>query len=116
MVASKSNVTARKQMALGIMSKMREHSAVLVDQADVVSTELIRAAILWHEQWYDGLEEASKHYFADNDIPGMFAVLEPLHEMVEKANMVFLSTCDFIADGSGTRDVAGDIVRPELWA
>lgn len=88
MVASKSNVTARKQIAMGIMQNMREHSATIVDQADIVSTELIRAAILWHEQWYDGLEEASKHYFADNDIPGMFAVLEPLHEMVERVSQV----------------------------
>ena len=52
-----------------------------------MSTELIRAAILWHEIWYDGLEEASKHYFADNDIPGMFEVLEPLHEMIEKVSL-----------------------------
>ena len=63
---------------------MREHSPTIVDQAELVSTELIRAAILWHEIWYDGLEEASKHYYADGNIPGMFEVLEPLHEMVEK--------------------------------
>ena len=63
---------------------MREHSAIIVDQAALVSTELIRAAILWHEIWYDGLEEASKHYFADGNIPGMFEVLEPLHELVEQ--------------------------------
>lgn len=34
--------------------------------------------------WYDGLEEASKYYFADNNIPGMLEVLQPLHEMVER--------------------------------
>ena len=63
---------------------MREHSSHIVDQAELVSTELVRAAILWHEIWYDGLEEASKHYFADGDIEGMFQVLIPLHEMVER--------------------------------
>jgi hypothetical protein len=72
------------------MAKMREHSNVIVDQAEMISTELIRAAILWHEMWYDGLEEASKYYFADQNIPGMFQVLEPLHEMVER-----VSTRDF---------------------
>jgi FKBP12-rapamycin complex-associated protein len=58
----------------------------MVVKAELVSTELIRAAILWHEMWYDGLEEASKHYFADSNIPGMFEVLEPLHELVEKVS------------------------------
>lgn len=83
-VAAKSNVSARRAVANDIMAKMREHSNVIVDQAEMVSTELIRAAILWHEMWYDGLEEASKYYFADNNIPGMLEVLSPLHEMVER--------------------------------
>ena len=30
-------------------------------QALMVSDELIRVAILWHEQWHEGLEEASRH-------------------------------------------------------
>jgi FKBP12-rapamycin binding domain len=29
-------------------------------QALLVSRELIRVAILWHEQWHEGLEEASR--------------------------------------------------------
>lgn len=87
-VASKSNVQSRKAVARSITAKMREHSPTIVDQAELVSTELIRAAILWHEIWYDGLEEASKHYYADGNIPGMFEVLEPLHEMVEKVSLI----------------------------
>jgi len=65
---------------------MRDHSATLVDQATLVSTELIRTAILWHEQWQEGLEEASKHYFGDHNPEGMFSVLEPLHEMVARVS------------------------------
>jgi serine/threonine-protein kinase mTOR len=30
------------------------------EQALLVSRELIRVAILWHEQWHEGLEEASR--------------------------------------------------------
>ena len=30
------------------------------------------------------LQEASKHYFADRNPRGMFAILEPLHELIEK--------------------------------
>ena len=32
----------------------------LIEQSLMVSHELIRVAILWHEQWHEGLEEASR--------------------------------------------------------
>jgi len=50
----------------------------------MVSEELIRVAILWHEMWHEGLEEASRLYFGDRNVEGMFAVLEPLHKSLEK--------------------------------
>ena len=59
-VTMKSNASQRSQSARGIMEKMREHSPILVDQADLVSHELIRVAVLWHELWHEGLEEASR--------------------------------------------------------
>lgn len=40
-------------------------------------------AILWHELWYEGLEEAYR-LFLDQDYDGMFGTLSPLHAMVEK--------------------------------
>ena len=49
-----------------------------------VSEELIRVAILWHELWHEGLEEASRLYFGDRNIKGMFETLEPLHRMLER--------------------------------
>lgn len=49
-------------------------------QAQLVSHELIRVAILWHE----ALEEASRLYFGEHNIEGMLKVLEPLHEMLEE--------------------------------
>ncbi|ORX99768.1 PtdIns-3-kinase tor2 [Basidiobolus meristosporus CBS 931.73] len=83
-VASKSLNASRKRAALAIMDKMRSHSAMLVEQALLVSQELIRVAILWHEMWHEGLEEASRLYFGDRSIEGMFATLEPLHQMLER--------------------------------
>lgn len=66
-VAMKSNVTRRSHSAGQIMESMRQHSPTLVEQADLVSQELIRVAVLWHELWHEGLEEASRlyvdHYF-----------------------------------------------------
>ena len=59
-VTMKSNVARRSESAGQIMEKMREHSPKLVEQADLVSHELIRVAVLWHELWHEGLEEASR--------------------------------------------------------
>jgi len=53
-------------------------------KALVVSQELIRVAILWHELWHEGLEEASRLYFTEKNPEGMIAALEPLHEMLAK--------------------------------
>ncbi|KMU76074.1 phosphatidylinositol 3-kinase tor2 [Coccidioides immitis RMSCC 3703] len=83
-VATKSNVVRRSQSAIHIMDSMRQHSPRLVEQAEVVSHELVRVAVLWHELWYDGLEEASRLYFANHNVEGMFATLAPLHDMLDK--------------------------------
>ena len=82
-VASKSSSAVRKKAALNIMDRMREHSPIIVEQALLVSHELIRVAILWHELWHEGLEEASRLYFTDHNPMGMIAFLEPLHDMLE---------------------------------
>ena len=83
-VATKSPSSVRMQAAMGIMDSVREHSPVLVDQALLVSNELIRIAILWHEMWHEGLEEASRLYFTEHNIEGMFATLGPLHDLLER--------------------------------
>lgn len=42
---------------------MSDSQSTLVEQAKLVSDELIRCAILWHEQWHEALDEASRLYF-----------------------------------------------------
>ncbi|ROV89439.1 hypothetical protein VMCG_10211 [Cytospora schulzeri] len=74
----------RSRSAAQIMDSMRQHSAKLVEQADTVSQELIRVAVLWHELWHEGLEEASRLYFVVHNIEGMFAALEPLHQLLDR--------------------------------
>ncbi|KAJ3130914.1 phosphatidylinositol kinase- protein kinase tor1 [Physocladia obscura] len=83
-VASKSQSASRMNAAVSIMDKMRTHSGVLVEQVLLVSQELIRVAILWHEMWHEGLEDASRLYFGEQNVEGMFATLEPLHQMLER--------------------------------
>ncbi|KAF9929593.1 phosphatidylinositol kinase- protein kinase tor1 [Linnemannia zychae] len=84
-VASKSPSQFRKNAALAIMDNMRVHSPVLVDQASMVSQELLRVAILWHEMWEEGLEEASTlNAQGGRNIDAMLDILEPLHRMILK--------------------------------
>jgi FKBP12-rapamycin complex-associated protein len=52
-------------------------------QAQVVSRELIRVAIIWHELWHEGLEEASRHFYTETNPDAMILALEPLHELLE---------------------------------
>ena len=44
-------------------------------QAALVSVELIRTSILWHEMWHSALEEASRMYFGAQDVEGMLQTL-----------------------------------------
>lgn len=91
-VASKSASQTRKSAANKILDSMREHSPTLVEQAKMCSEELIRVAILWHEQWYEGLEEASRLYFSERDTKGMFETLAPLHAMLERGPQTLKET------------------------
>lgn len=84
LVACKSISILRRAAAQEVVDKICQHSGVLVDQAQLVSKELIRVAILWHEMWHEALEEASRLYFGEHNIEGMLAVLDPLHIMLEE--------------------------------
>lgn len=64
-VCSYSQSVSRKKSAQLLLNQMRQHSPVLVEQALLVSHELIRVAILWNELWHEGLEEASRLYFGE---------------------------------------------------
>lgn len=65
---------------------------VCFQQAVMVSDELIRVAILWHELWHEGLEEASRLYFGERNVKGMFDTLEPLHAMLERGPQTLKET------------------------
>ncbi|KAF5285925.1 hypothetical protein FQA39_LY04386 [Lamprigera yunnana] len=91
-VASKSTSMLRRSAANKILKSMSEHSPTLVNQAVTVSEELVRVAILWHEMWHEGLEEASRLFFGEQDIKGMFDVLEPLHTVMERGPQTLKET------------------------
>ena len=90
LVALKSPREERKLAAEALMSSLKEHSKTLIEQALLVSHELIRVAILWQEEWHESLEEASQLYFERGNIQGMLDTLLPMHKMIQR-NGVFLT-------------------------
>jgi FKBP12-rapamycin complex-associated protein len=91
-VATKSNSIRRRNAANSILKSMSEHSPTLVSQAMMASEELIRVAILWHEIWHEGLEEASRLYFGERNVKGMLRILEPLHAMIQRGPQTLKET------------------------
>ena len=83
-VASKSHSDSRRGSAMHALQALRQHSERLVSQASLVSSELVRVAILWHEMWHEAIEEASRHWFGNKSAEGMLATLAPLHAMMDK--------------------------------
>lgn len=47
---------------------------------------------MWHELWHEGLEEASRMYFSEGNVKGMFTALEPLHQMMERGPQTLKET------------------------
>ena len=82
-VLLKSPVAERKSAAESLMNSLQAHSSSLVDEALMVSSELIRTAILWLETWHEGLEDASRLYFGEGNVLAMLDLLLPLHETLE---------------------------------
>jgi FKBP12-rapamycin complex-associated protein len=83
-VLLKSPVVERKVAAESLMNSLKAHSNALVEEALMVSSELIRVAILWLELWHEGLEDASRLYYGEGNVSGMLDVLIPLHAQLEK--------------------------------
>lgn len=96
LVASKSQSPARRAAAMAVVDAVRQHSATLVEQAQLVGGELIRMAILWHEMWHEALEEASRLYFGESNVEGMLSTLLPLHEMMRKQGPTTLKEIAFV--------------------
>lgn len=77
-----------------------------------VSEELIRVAILWHEMWHEGLEEASRLYFGERNVKGMFEVLEPLHAMMERGPQTLKETSfNQVWDEKARRDMTQSLYQ-----
>eukprot|EP01062_Namystynia_karyoxenos_P028013 TRINITY_DN2131_c0_g1_i1.p1 TRINITY_DN2131_c0_g1~~TRINITY_DN2131_c0_g1_i1.p1 ORF type:complete len:2623 (+),score=1020.62 TRINITY_DN2131_c0_g1_i1:162-7871(+) len=85
-VCIRSTHSERRAAAAHVLTAMREQAAVLVDECEFVGNELIRVAVLWHEQWNEGLEEASKLFFGAKDVEGMLRTVFPLHAILQRTD------------------------------
>nr|XP_013189744.1 unnamed protein product [Amyelois transitella] len=83
-VATKSSFVMRRNSANHILNTMCAHSQNLVNEAAIISEELIKVAILWHDQVVIAIDEASRLYFTEKDYRGMFKTLEKMHAMLSR--------------------------------
>ncbi len=83
-MALKSQKGERKEAAEALMNGLRQNSPKLIDQALLVSQELVRVAISWEESWHWGLEDASRQCFGEGNLQAMIETLEPLHEVMNQ--------------------------------
>ncbi|CAH0400987.1 unnamed protein product [Chilo suppressalis] len=83
-VAMKSSFVNRKNAASYILKTMCAHSQNLVNEAAIISEELIKVAILWHDQVIIAIDEASRFYATEKDFRGMFRTLDKMHAMLDR--------------------------------
>ena len=55
---------------------------MLVKEADIVSGEMIRVAVLWTERWMRGIEDASCQYYEMKNIKKMLSIFDDLYCMI----------------------------------
>ncbi|KAH9164927.1 hypothetical protein AeNC1_018607, partial [Aphanomyces euteiches] len=102
----------RKVAAEGILAAVKKHSPQLVQEAELVSRELIRVAILWNELWHGALEEASRLYFAVHDTQAMLNELAPLHAKLDSIGMEEVPTLREVAF---YQSFARDLQQAKAW-
>jgi FKBP12-rapamycin complex-associated protein len=83
-VSKKSQNKERREAAEALINKLKLTQGNLIEQANMVSDELIRAAILLSEIWTEAIEEASRIYFAKNDAETMINNLKDLHKRIKR--------------------------------
>eukprot|EP01119_Soliformovum_irregulare_P016010 TRINITY_DN4594_c0_g1_i2.p1 TRINITY_DN4594_c0_g1~~TRINITY_DN4594_c0_g1_i2.p1 ORF type:complete len:2365 (-),score=692.80 TRINITY_DN4594_c0_g1_i2:62-7156(-) len=105
-VALKSQASQRIAAAQAVMSNMRKHSPILVEQALMVSEELVRISILWNEMWFEGLEDASGLHFSQHNTIDAIARLKPLHELMEAGPQTLAEAAFLQSHGKDLQEAA----------
>uniref|UniRef100_A0A6B2FWP2 Serine/threonine-protein kinase mTOR (Trinotate prediction) n=1 Tax=Myxobolus squamalis TaxID=59785 RepID=A0A6B2FWP2_MYXSQ len=80
MVSSKSVNDIRSSVVREVLNSVSIHYPGLVEQATMISNELIRVSILWCEDWCYVIEEASKLFLNDKNIPSALALIDSMYQ------------------------------------
>lgn len=88
----------------------------MVDEAAMLSRELMRVAMTPHEIWHDGLEKAAQQYMEQKDVEGMKITLFAMHEAMEVniSNMDSSSTSGGSGSGAGGPGVSEKSPKNEV--
>ena len=78
-VASYNASGGKRAASLEALDLMRLVYPRLVSEGELIGRRFVDIAVFWDEKWRESLEEASKYYFTESDIPKMLEVLLPLH-------------------------------------
>lgn len=100
----------KSKAAREILEELKLHHEEIVEQAELVSNELVRVAVLWTDIWYESLEEASKLYFVNHNVKEMLETLLPLHETLEKGPETALEHNFMVEFGRELRE-AGELCK-----
>ena len=84
-VALNTHDKQQKVMATEVLNEMKKRRSQLVEEATMVSRELMRVAITPHELWHDGLEKAAQQYMESRDINGMLETLSEIHDTMNES-------------------------------
>ncbi|KAJ2885371.1 phosphatidylinositol kinase- protein kinase tor1, partial [Coemansia aciculifera] len=80
-VAARSDHLKRSQAAKEVLVKLHDRMPEMVEETEIVSRELIRITLLLPELWQEGLDNAFKCYYVQNDPVEMMTILKHLHKL-----------------------------------
>lgn len=85
MLASQSKKIRRKDAAIKLINNLRVANSAFVSQAETISTEIQRVAILQQEEWLEYMEEACR-YHKEQQFEKISQLMYPLHYNFVKSN------------------------------
>lgn len=81
-LASTSDSPNRASIAKGLLHQLEQWEPTLVKQGHIFTRELGRVGTEWHEMWHERLQEASRLFFDQQNIPEFLNCLFPLHNLM----------------------------------
>ncbi|KAH9577494.1 PDZ domain 6 [Trypanosoma melophagium] len=93
-VTEKSPEAIRRLMAEHVLKEIRVSNGTMVEEASLISNEMVRIAILWSEKWLSHIQQAATKL---EDADAILRILTPLYEELENPSTPnetsFVKTC-----------------------